>query len=277
MSATSVVMTRPAQARRSTLVDVTGVLAIAQRDLLKFLRDPPRLLSTFIFPFIFIAVLGGSFQANLGANAGYDFLAFTFTGVLAQTLFQSTAMGIVSLIDDRENDFSQEIFVAPISRYAIVIGKIVGESLVAMAQGLGIVVFGLVIGVHFDLARGLALLPVAVVICLFGGAFGVVVLANLGSRRAAEQVFPFIFLPQFFLAGVFNPIQELPLWLDVLSHLSPMRYAVDLARGIFYAGHPEYSSVVLASPLFNLALIAVLFVVCLGIGTFLFVRGERNR
>jgi ABC-2 type transport system permease protein len=277
MSAASAVMSRPAAARRSALVDVWAVLAIAQRDLLKFLRDPPRLLSTFIFPFIFIAVLGGSFQANLGANAGYDFLAFTFTGVLAQTLFQSTAMGIVSLIDDRENDFSQEMFVAPISRYAIVVGKIVGESLVAMAQGLGIVLFALVIGVQLDPARVLGLLPVAVVICLFGGSFGVVVLANLGSRRASEQVFPFIFLPQFFLAGVFNPIQVLPLWLDVLSHLSPMRYAVDLARGVFYAGHEEYSSVVLASPLFNLALIAVLFVVFLSVGTVLFVRGERNR
>jgi len=51
--------------------------------------------------------------------------------------------GDVSLIDDRENDFSQEIFISPISRYSIILGKIVGETLVALVQGIGILVFGL--------------------------------------------------------------------------------------------------------------------------------------
>ena len=37
----------------------------------------------------------------------------------------------MSLIEDRENDFTQELFIAPISRYAIVFGKILGEALVA--------------------------------------------------------------------------------------------------------------------------------------------------
>ena len=55
--------------------------ATAFRDLVKFLRDPARLLATFIFPLLFIVILGGSFQANLGERAGFDFLAFTFTGV----------------------------------------------------------------------------------------------------------------------------------------------------------------------------------------------------
>src|SRR5262245_29712558 len=105
------------------------ILAIAHRDLIKFLRDRGRLVGTFVFPFIFIAILGGSFQANLAGNFGFNFIAFTFTGVFGQTLFQSAADGIISLIEDRENDFSQEMFVSPISRYSIVFGKILGESL----------------------------------------------------------------------------------------------------------------------------------------------------
>ena len=109
-------------------MDTSAILAIAYRDLLKFLRDPLRLVSTLIFPVIFIGILGGSFEANLGTDFGYNYLVFTFTGVLAQTLFQSSAMGIVSLIEDRENDFSQEIFVSPISRYSIVLGKILVTS-----------------------------------------------------------------------------------------------------------------------------------------------------
>jgi ABC-2 type transport system permease protein len=257
--------------------EFNAVLTIAYRDLIKFLRDRARLLSTFIFPVLFIGILGGSFKANLGANLGYDFLAFTFIGVLAQTLFQSTAMGIVSLIEDRENDFSQEIFVSPISRYSIVLGKIVGESAVSLVQGLGIVLFGLILQVPMSVGQLLALLPVAVVICLFGGSFGVLVLGNLSSQRLANQVFPFLFLPQFFLAGVFNPIQVLPFYLEVLSRLSPMRYAVDLARGVFYSGQPEYPQVVLESPIVNLAIVAVAFIIFLVLGTALFVRRERNR
>jgi ABC-2 type transport system permease protein len=256
---------------------VSPILAIAYRDLLKFLRDRGRLLSTFIFPLLFIGILGGTFQANLGAASGFDFIAFTFTGVLGQTLFQSAADGVIYLLEDRENDFSQEMFVSPISRYSIIGGKILGESLVALTQGIGIVVFALIVGVSISVSQALALVPTALLICLFGGSFGVLILSNLSSRRLASQIFPFVMLPQFFLAGVFNPIQVLPLPLEILSRLSPMRYAVDLARGVFYAGHSEYPVVVLASPVFNLSVIVGLFTVFLVVGTTLFVRRERNR
>jgi ABC-2 type transport system permease protein len=259
------------------VIEVSPILTIAYRDLVKFVRDPTRLAVSFVFPVIFIGILGGSFQSNLGAGFGFDFVAFTFTGVLAQTLFQSTADGVISLIEDRENDFSQEIFVSPISRYSIIVGKIVGESLVALTQGIGIVLFGAIIGVSISLGQLLALIPVALAACLLGGSFGILILANLSSRRVATQIFPFVMLPQFFLAGVFNPIKVLPPYLEVLSLLSPMRYAIDLARGIFYAGKPDYEQVVLQPPLVNLAVMAAMFAVFLVVGTLLFVRRERNR
>ncbi|MBA3610305.1 MAG: ABC transporter permease [Rubrobacter sp.] len=210
--------------------EFNAVLTIAYRDVAKFTRDRTRLVASLIFPVIFVAVLGGSLQANIGDRAGYDFLVFTFTGVFAQTLFLSATQGVISLVEDRENDFSQEIFVSPISRYSIILGKIVGESIVALVQGVVVVLFGLVIGVPLTLAQIVGLLPVAVAACLLGGAFGVFVLGNISSQRAANQIFPFVIFPQFFLAGVFSPIQVLPLPLDVLSRISPLRYAVDLTR-----------------------------------------------
>ena len=84
-------------------------------------------------------------------------------------------------------------------------------------------------------------------------------------------------LPQFFLAGVFNPINQLPWYLDALSRISPLRYAVDLARGVYYLDRPEYARVVLAPPLVNMAIMAALFALFLVVGTYLFVRTERNR
>jgi ABC-2 type transport system permease protein len=257
--------------------ELSAVLAIAHRDLVKLLRDRTRLVADLAFPIIFIGVLGTSLQAGFGSPEGFNLLTFVFTGVLAQTLWQSAAMGVISLIEDRENDFSQEIFVSPVSRYSIILGKIVGESLVALPQGLAIVVFGIIIGVPMSPAALLTLVPVVLVITLFGGAFGVLVLSRLPNRRAATQIFPFIMLPHYFLAGVFNPIGNLPWFLDLLSRLAPMRYAVDLLRDAYYAFQPEPIRVPLASAGFNLTVIGALFVVFLAVGTALFVRAERNR
>jgi ABC-2 type transport system permease protein len=257
--------------------ELSAVLAIAHRDLIKLFRDRARLVADLVFPMIFIGVLGTSLQAGFGEVSGFDLLAFVFTGVLAQTLWQSSALGVISLIEDRENDFSQEIFVSPISRYSIVIGKVVGESLVALPQGVAIIVFGLIIGITIGPLALLALVPTMIVITVFGGAFGVLVLSRLPNRRAATQIFPFVMLPQFFLAGVFNPIENLPWFLDILSRLAPMRYAVDLMRNVYYGFHPEPVDVAIASLSTNLTVIGGLFAVFIVVGTALFVRAEQNR
>ncbi len=254
--------------------EASAILALAHRDFIKLLRDRQRMVADFAFPLIFIGILGGSFQSNLAADFGFNFIAFTFTGVFGQTLFQSAADGIISLIEDRENDFSQEIFVSPISRYSIILGKILGESLVALPQALAIIAFGFILQIHIAPEQLARMALAMIVIALFGGAFGVIVLSNLSSQRAANQIFPFVMLPQFFLAGIFNPIQNLPLPLDILSHLAPMRYAVDLLRDAFYGSN---SGVVLSSATTNIAIIGALFVVFMVVGTFLFVRAERNR
>ena len=257
--------------------DFNAILTIAYRDVMKFLRDPARLVGTLIFPLFFVGVLGGSLQANLGTGVRYNLLDVTFTGIFAMTLFQSTCQGIISLIEDRENDFSQEIFIAPISRYSIVFGKIAGESLVALAQGVAIVLFAVLAHVSLTPARLLGLIPTAVVSCLLGGAFGIMLIGNFNSQRVANQILPYLIFPQFFLAGIFYPVRTLPLYLDILSRISPLRYVVDFARGLFYTGSGDYGKVVLASPALNLTVIAAMFAVFLVIGTVLFVGRERNR
>lgn len=257
--------------------EIQAVISIAYRDILRFLRDRPRIAISFIFPFIFIGVLGQSFNSSVAKDLPFDYLTFVFTGVLGQTLFQSTASGIISMIEDRENNFTQEIFVSPISRYTILIGKILGESLVSFAQIVGILVFGLVLGIAIPWSFVLLFLPVGLVAALLGGSFGVLVLANLSNQRSANQVFPFLILPQFFLAGVFNPISDLPWYLFALSRIAPMTYAIDIVRNLYYFGSGQAEYVVLYSAAVDLLIIAVLFTVFLTIGTALFVRNERNK
>jgi ABC-2 type transport system permease protein len=257
--------------------ELSAVAAIAHRDFVKLLRDRLRLFSELAFPAILIALLGPMLQAGFGSPGGVDYVTFVFTGVLAQTIWQSTAMGLISLIADREEDFSQEMFVSPISRYAIVAGKIIGESLVALPTGLGIVVVAILIGVRMSPVTFLALLPVTVVVAVYGGAFGLLILSNISSQRAANQIFPFVMLPQFFLAGVFNPIHDLPPLLAVLSALTPMRYAVEIMRNVFYGTQPGIPAPEMTPLTVNVAVIAVSCAAFIAVGTRRFVRAERNR
>jgi ABC-2 type transport system permease protein len=247
--------------------------AIAARDVTKLLRDPIRLVGGLVFPALFIGVLGGAFASNF-QSPGIDLLPFIFAGQLAQGVWQSSALGLVSILEDRENDFSQEIFVAPIGRRTILAGKILGESLVAFPQAFTVMAFGIVLGIPLTLAQVFAIIPALILVALFGAAFGALIVSLLPNQRSANLLFPFIFLPQFFLAGAFNPIRDLPWYLDIVSHIAPLRYAVDLVRGAYYeSGNPA----VLADPTWNVAVITVATVVMLSVGTFLFVRSERNR
>jgi ABC-2 type transport system permease protein len=259
------------------MIEANAAAAIAYRDLLKFLRDRTRIFGTLITPLIMVGALGGSLQASFGAQMDVNLLVFTFTGVYALTMFQTTAFGLISLLQDRETDFAQEMFVSPISRYTIIVGKIIGETLVALPQAVAIIAFAVIVRIEFSPPQLAGLLLTGIASALLGGAFGLLVLSNIDTQRAANQVFPFLILPQYFLAGIFNPLQGLPWILDVVSRLAPLRYAVDLVRGVFYAGDPEFPLVVLDPPIHNLAVGTAFFVVFIVVGTVLFVRRERNR
>jgi ABC-2 type transport system permease protein len=257
--------------------EASAVAVIAHRDFTKLLRDRVRLFSELAFPLVLVLLLGPALQSGFGAPGGLDLTAFVFTGVLAQTVWQSAVLGLVSLIADREEDFSQEIFVSPVSRYSIVAGKIIGEALVALPTGFGILVIGILIGVPMTPLVLVVVVFVSFLIAVYGGSFGLIVLANLKSQRTANQIFPFVLLPQFFLAGVFNPIHNLPPPLAVLSALSPLRYAVELMRNVVYGLQPGVPAPEMTPLPINLAVIAVSFVGFLVAGTVLFVRSERNR
>jgi ABC-2 type transport system permease protein len=263
--------------RRGRRAELSAIAVIAHRDFVKLLRDRLRLVSELTFPLILVLVLGPALEAGFGEPGGVSITTYVFTGVLAQTIWQSAVLGLVSLLADREEDFSQEIFVSPVSRYTIVAGKIIGEAMVALPTGVGVLAMGILIGVPLTLQVLVALVPMAIVIAIYGGAFGLLILANLTNQRQANQIFPFILLPQFFLAGVFNPIGNLPPPLAVLSALSPLRYAVEVIRNTYYGLQPEVTAPTLTPLPVNLAVIAVSFLGFILVGTFLFVRKEHNR
>jgi ABC-2 type transport system permease protein len=257
--------------------ELSGLLAIAQRDVTKLLRDRPRLAVNLAFPVLLIGGLGAILQPSVGRVTGLSAVTLAFTGVLAASLFQSAAAGMISIVEDRENDFSRELFVAPVSRLTLVGGKIAGETLVALCQGVCIVVFALAFGVAISPSQLALLLGPALACCLLGGAFGLATIAVLPNQRSAMQIFQFLIIPQYVLGGVLVPLRDVPPYLRVLAHAMPMTYVVSLTRAAYYAGKPAYRLVASGSPLVDVVVTVVLFVVLLTAGAALFGYRERTR
>ena len=222
-----------------TTHELSAVAAIAQRDVIKLIRDRPRLAVNLAFPILLIAGLGSVLQSTVGQSTGVDAVTLAFTGVLAATLFQSAAAGMISIVEDRENDFSRELFVAPVSRLTLVTGKIMGETAVALGQGVCVVAFAVAFGVRMNAGQLARMVPVGLACCLLGGAFGLATIAALPNQRSAMQIFQFLIIPQYVLGGVLVPLHSLPRYLDVLARAMPLQYAVDLNRAAFYLGRPH--------------------------------------
>lgn len=257
---------------------LNALLTVAGRDIKRFVGDRAQFFGSIVLPVLLIGGMGGIMQANLGSAVSFNLVDFTVIGTFVMTMFTATVGGVASLVEDRDNDFGQELFIAPISPYAIILGKILGQSGIALVQGsVTLIVGALVFGVQLSWGLVLLLIPVALLICLLGGAFSALLTSLMSNQRGAMQVINLIMTPQMFLAGVFIPIRVLPWYLEIFSLLSPLRYVVNFTRALFYAGQPVYAQVVLESPLLDLLVMTVMFIICFVAGTILFVRHERNR
>jgi ABC-2 type transport system permease protein len=268
---------RAAGAGNRAAREAWAVLAIAQRDVIKLLRDRPRLAVNLAFPILLVAGLGSVLQPTVGRVTGLSSVALAFSGVLAATMFQSTAAGMISIVEDRKTDYSRALFVAPVTRLTLIMGKIAGETLVAFVQGACVVMFAVVAGVRLSAAQAVTLLPACLACCLLGGAFGLATVAALANQRSAMEIFQFLIIPQYLLGGVIVPLAGVSPYLAAIADAMPLRYAVDLTRAVFYRGTPGYGRVVTGGPALDLAVISALFVTLMTAGTILFGHRERTR
>lgn len=266
---------RPTKSRFAR--ELNAVVAVAARDITITLKSPGTLIMSLVMPLLMMGMIGGNLMQNMASGLGFDFGTFMLVGMLVNMLFMMTTMGMSTLVDDNDDNYSAELLVSPVSRYSIVIGKIVGSSFMAIVSCLGVLVVGLVMGITLAPWQLLAPLALAPLMCLSGGALAMIVMGVIKSNKMANMAVMLITMPQMFLSGVIIPIGSSTGVLFVLSRILPMTYCVDLGRAVVYAGSPDFDSVVLFNPMVSLFAIAALTVVCLIVGTFLYARSEKNR
>jgi ABC-2 type transport system permease protein len=266
---------RPTTSRAAR--ELNAVVAVAARDITITLKSPATLVLSLVMPLLMMGMIGGNLMQNMSSGLGFNFGEFMLVGMLVNMLFMMTTMGMVTLVDDSDDNYSAELLVSPVSRYSIVIGKILGSSFMAIVSCLGVLVVGLVMGITLSGWQLLALLALAPLMCLSGGALAMIVMGVIKSNKLANMAVMMITMPQMFLSGVIIPIGNSSGVLFVLSRILPMTYCVDLGRAVVYAGSPDFASVVLFNPMVSLVAIIALTAICLVLGTFLYARSEKNR
>lgn len=216
-----------------------GAWVVAYRELLRFLQDRPRIISSLTFPLLFLAIFGAGFGNVVGAMAGgVDLLQFMYPGIIAQSVVLTALVGGVSVVTDREEGFLREILVAPLSRVGIVLGKAAGAAAVAVLQSFMLLAVAPFVGVGIDLDLMLALVPTVVILSLALSGLGILIASFMRSQQGFQMLVQVMVFPLVFLAGVFFPVDSVPWWMQILSKINPVTYGVDAIRQIFLGSGP---------------------------------------
>ena len=214
-----------------------GVWVVAYRELLRFVQERSRIVSSFAFPLMFLVVFGAGFNRIVGSMAeGVDFIQFIYPGILAMTVVMSSLFAGMSIVWDREFGFLKEILVAPISRTGIVLGKALGAAVTAMGQGTILLVLAPILGLSLTPILVIKYLATILLLSLSLSGLGIFIATRMRSQQGFQMVVQLLIFPLIFLAGVFFPVDNVPPWLQVIAKVNPLTYGVDAVRQLFLAG-----------------------------------------
>ncbi|HEX3541651.1 MAG TPA: ABC transporter permease [Acidimicrobiales bacterium] len=209
-------------------LQVAGMVCL--RELIRFSRNRIRVATSLAQPLLFLFVLGtGLSQPSTAASSTVDFRTFIFPGVLAMTVLFPAFFSAMTLVWDRQEGFLREMLVAPVRRSSVIVGKCLGGSAVALAQGT--VMLALAPLVHVPYSPGLLLVLAELALTAFlACALGLFVASRLDDIESFQALIQLLILPIFFLSGALFPLTKLPAWLGSLTRINPLTYAVDAMR-----------------------------------------------
>jgi ABC-2 type transport system permease protein len=225
-----------------------AVYVIWYRDLIRYTRDRVRLVLSLVQPLLYLLVFGVGLSSSLGgggargllggaaAPGSVGYVRFMFPGVVGMAILFSAIFSAMSIVWDREFGFLREILVAPINRSAVAVGKALGGATQAMIQGLVMLAFAPVAGVHLSLLSVLEAIPLLFVLAFSLSALGVALAARMRSMQGFQMVMNLLLMPMFFLSGALFPLNGLPAWMTVLTRLNPVAYGIAPVRHVVLAG-----------------------------------------
>ncbi len=210
-----------------------AVYALWLRDLVRFFRQPSRIVSAVATPLIFWVVIGSGLSSSFqipGADASIPFLRFFFPGTVMLLVLFASIFGAISIIEDRQAGFLQGVQIAPISSLSMVVGKISGATTLACFQGMLLLPIAPLAGIPLTIQSVAASLGVLVLMSLSLSAIGFFFAWKVDSSQGFHAVMNLLLMPMWLLSGSFFPLEGAPLWLVWAARINPMTYAISAFR-----------------------------------------------
>ncbi len=241
------------------------------RQIKRFLRRKSRIVGMVVQPLFFLVILGAGLREAIlpGMTGGY--IVFFAPGIIAMAILFSSVFTGISILWDREYGFLQEVLVAPISRYSIIIGRTLGGSTTALIQGFIILIITIALRVPIQSLTGLLLTVVFMILISFTAVgFGLVIASKMEDFQGFQVIMNLIIMPLFFLSSAFFPIANsgLPDSVVAISFINPLFYMVDGLRGSLTGVNN------VLHPLVDLAVVSIFCIIIIAIGSHFFNKSE---
>ena len=237
------------------------IITLWWRELVRFYRQPSRLVGALGTPFIFWLLIGsgiGDSFRPLSTGGNVNYLEYFYPGTIVMVVLFTSIFSTISIIEDRENGFLLAVLVAPVARSSLVLGKILGGATLAFLQGfLFVLLAPVVAGISLNFVKIVELAPVLFAIAFSLTAVGFSFAWKINSSQGFHAVMNLVLFPMWILSGALFPPSGASQWVKWVMMINPLAYGVSSVRHILY---PE--NLILASgfpPLLYSVLVTVLF------------------
>ena len=231
-----------AQPRQASLL--VASMSLWKREIVRFFRQKNRVVGSIATPFVFWLLLGFGLNSNFqhmlpdadGQAASQGYLAYFYPGTITLVLLFTAIFSNISIIEDRTDGFMQGILVAPVSRLAIVLGKVFGGATIATLQGLIFLIAWPLIAPWPGLGMMLGSLVVMFLLAMALSALGFCFAWPCSSTAGFHAIMNLILMPMWFLSGAMFPVTQAPLVMKIIMFANPMTYGQELLSKLM-AGH----------------------------------------
>ena len=212
-------------------------VSLWRREVVRFLRQRSRVIGALGTPVVFWLLFGSGFGTSFrAAGSEVHFLEYTFPGTLALIVLFTAIFAMISVIEDRKSGFLQAVVASPARRTAIVLGKVLGSTTLALLQAGLFLLAAPLAGVPVSGSAFAATLIVLVLVSLGLSGLGFLIAWPMESPQGFHAIMNLGLMPMWFLSGALFPAHGAAGWMAALMTLNPLTYGVSAIRQALYAG-----------------------------------------
>jgi ABC-2 type transport system permease protein len=214
-----------------------AVVTLWKRELVRFLRQRSRVFGTLATPLIFWLLLGSGLGSSFslpGALQQMDYLEYFYPGTILLIILFTTIFSSLSIIEDRKEGFLLSVLVAPVSRSAVVLGKILGGATVASVQCFLLLLLAPLVGISLDFWRIVTVSGALMLASLSLSGLGFATAWNTESMEGYHTVMNVVLFPMWLLSGALFPAAGAFSWVRWVMIINPATYVLALLRHLLY-------------------------------------------